>query len=154
MASEVAAVCIVKSDEHHIEVYVRATMSGNVVPLTKSVALEVFIDALDHLRQGLAGGVPIDRGRELLRMADEHPRAKELASWRDVLLAFDGSLARLAEVEVAEVTLIRRYVEDDEPELGPLHGVAMRAVFTDRSLHAFMPEDMYFSSYMIEVHGD
>lgn len=147
MATEVANVTVTRSDAECVEMHLKAKDTRHRVLVSKQVVLEAFIDAYDKARERMAGA---DDPGGLQQAAEGHPRAAELAGWKDVLLAFDRRLAELAEVEVEDALLVDRYVEEDEPEIGPLHAIVVRAVFTDRSLHRLM-NDVSFSSYMISV---
>lgn len=147
MATEVANVTVTRSDDACVEMHLKAKDTHYRLPVSKRIVLEAFIDGYDKARERMAGA---DDRDGLQRAAEGHPRAAELAGWKDVLLAFDGRLVELAEAEVESVELIDRYVDEDEPEIGPLHAIVVRAVFTDRSLHRLM-NDVSFSSYMISV---
>jgi hypothetical protein len=149
MAIEVAHVSILKSDEQSVEIDLLAAAAELRVPATKTVALAVFVEGHDKLRNHLAGGVL--REDELARLAGVHPRAEELAGWRDVLMGRDGGVGKLAQREVEAVEEVSRRVDDSDPELGPRAALVLRAVFKDRSLHAFLPAGMYFRSSLVEV---
>lgn len=147
MATEVARVSVLNSDEQWVEVELTSTVPAQELPASKSTALTVFVEGHDKLRNHLAGGVL--REDELSRMAGVHPRMEELSTWRDVLMGRDGGIGRLAEREVEAVEEVRREIDERDPELGPRPCLVLRAAFKDRSLHQFLPAGMYFRSELM-----